>query len=98
MNARKLKSSESAKKIKAWRLEAQMEFINPYLFNENDNEVSNIPALPKSPISASSPLRNTNDSTFVSEVLCEAIEKNDELIIQHNETSGDTKKIIQLQT
>lgn len=38
-----------------------MEFIKPYLFNENDNEVSNIPALPESPISVSSPL---DDSTL----------------------------------
>lgn len=58
------------------------------MFNENDNEVSNIPALPESPISVSSPL---NDSTFVSEESCEAIEKNDELTTQYNETSG--KKI-----
>lgn len=88
MNARKLKSGQSAKNIKPWRLETQMEFIKPYLFNENDDEVSNIPSLPESPISVSSPL---NDSTFVSEESCEANEKNDELTTQHNETSG--KKI-----
>jgi len=89
MNARKLKSGQSAKKIKPWRLEAQMEFIKPYLFTENDNEVSNIPALPESPISVSSPL---NDSTFVSEESCEEIEKNDELNTHHKETSG--KKLL----
>lgn len=100
MNARKHKSGQSAKKIKPWRLEAQMEFIKPYLFTENDNEVSNIPALPESPISVSSPL---NDSTFVSEESSETNEKNDELNTQHNETSAKkcltTKKnLIQLQT
>lgn len=100
MSARKLKSGESAKKIKPWSLEAQMEFIKPYLFTENDNEVSNIPALPESPISVSSPL---NDSTFVYEESCEAIEKNDELNTHHKETSGKKflvtkKKLIQLQT
>lgn len=89
MNARKLKSGQSANKVKAWRLEAQMEFIKPHLFNENDNVISNISALPESPISVSSPL---NDSTFVSEDSCEAIQKNDELSTQHNEISG--KKIL----
>jgi hypothetical protein len=61
-----------------------MEFIKPYLFTENDNEVSNIHALPESPISVSFPL---NDLTFVSEESCETIDKNNEINTQYSDTS-----------
>lgn len=85
MHARKTKSGLSAKKIKPWRLEAQMEFVKPYLFTENDNKVSNIPSLPAAPILVSSLI---NDSSFVLEDLSEINVEKDEPKIQQIETSA----------
>ena len=54
MSARKTKSRQAAKKVKPWRLEAQMEFVKPHLFSQSDDQSSNIPPLPESPASVAS--------------------------------------------
>lgn len=48
MNARKTKSGQSAKKIKPWRLESQMEFVKPYIVSGNEEQISNIAPIPLS--------------------------------------------------
>lgn len=64
MNARKTKSGQAAKKVKPWRLEAQMEFVKPHLFSQSDDQSSNIPPLPESPGSVAS---SCHDLSLVSD-------------------------------
>lgn len=81
MNARKTKSGQSAKKIKPWRLESQMEFVKSYLFSQSEEEISNFSALRQSSPSTAS----HNSSSFTDE-----IEKNEgELQNQQSEKPED---------
>lgn len=48
MLGKKTNSGQSEKKIKPWRLEAQIQFVKSHLFSQSDEENSNITALPES--------------------------------------------------
>lgn len=64
MHARKTKSGQSEKKIKPWRLEAQMQFVKSHLFSQSDEEISNITALPES---STLVVSTENDSSHITD-------------------------------
>jgi len=85
MNARKTKSGQSAKKIRPWRLESQMEFVKSYLFSQSEEEMSNFPAL-----SPSSPTTDSNDLSSITNELLETEENEEELKNQQSDELEDS--------